>query len=204
MGRPRTFDIDKAQRIAADMFWRRGYDGASIGELTKAIGVSAPSFYFAFGSKEVLFRRIIETYLGRQDEIVEAAFREDDARSLAQTLLLGFADFLTSPDHAPGCLILNNALPISDDHPFRAEWAEGRRLLRERLTERFLRDQKAERGFPRDWDPASTARLVLSLVWGIAVEAHSGANGPEIRRMVVQFMEMWPTAGECVSRRELA
>ena len=204
MGRPRTFDIDKAQRIAADMFWRRGYDGASIGELTKAIGVSAPSFYFAFGSKEALFLRIIETYLARQSEIVEAAFREDDARSLAQTLLLGFADFLTSPDHAPGCLILNNALPISDDHPFRAEWAEGRRLRRERLAERFLHDQKAERGFPRDWGPVSTARLVLSLVWGIAVEAHSGASDAEMRRMVFQFMEMWPTAGECVSRRELA
>lgn len=204
MGRPRTFDIDKAQNIAADMFWRRGYDGASIGELTKAIGISAPSFYFAFRSKDALFRQIIETYLVRQAEIVEAAFQEDSARSLAQTLLFGFAEFLTCPEHAPGCLILNNALPISDDHPFRAEWAEGRSLLRERLAKRFLHDQKAERGFPRAWNPKSAARLVVSMIWGIAVEAHSGASGPEIRRMVVQFMEMWPTAGECVSRHEQA
>src|SRR5690349_12042504 len=111
------------------MFWRRGYDRTSIGDLTKAIGISAPSFYFAFGSKEEAFRRIIEAYRTRQDEIVEAAFSEVESRAVAKTLLLGFVDFLTSPDHAPGCLILNNSLPIAQDHPFRAEWAEDRRVL---------------------------------------------------------------------------
>ena len=192
MGRPRTFDIDSALNIATDMFSRRGYDGTSIGDLTKAIGISAPSFYFAFGSKEGAFRQITETYLARQDEIVEAAFSEVDSRAVAETLLLGFVDFLTSPDHAPGCLILNNALPIADDHPFRAEWAEDRRVLRERLSERFRRDRRADRGFPSDWDPAHTARIVTSQIWGIAVEAHSGASRPELRQMVLQFLKTWP------------
>lgn len=192
MGRPRTFDIDQALNVAADMFWRRGYDGTSIGDLTKAIGISAPSFYFAFGSKDAVFRRIVEAYLARQDEIVDRAFAEVGSRALAAQLLSGFADFLTSPDHAPGCLILNNSLPICDDHPFRAEWAEGRRAMRCRLAERFSADQKSGAGFPRDWNPARTARLIVSLIWGIAVEAHSGASGAELQLMVTQFLAMWP------------
>lgn len=193
MGRPRTFDVDEALNIAADMFWRRGYDCASIGDLTKAIGISPPSFYFAFGSKDAVFRQIVEAYLVRQQEIVETAFREKDSRSLVKALLSGLADFWTSKKHPAGCLILNNALPIADDHPFRAEWAEGRRLLRERLAQRFSQDKQFGRGFPSDWNPASAARLVLSLAWGIAVEAHSGASGPEARRMVAQFVAMWPS-----------
>ena len=192
MARPRTFDIDSALDIATDMFWRRGYDGTSIADLTKAIGISAPSFYFAFGSKDAAFRRITDAYLARQDEVVETAFRKPEARLVVEALLMGFVDFLTDPEHAPGCLILNSSLPIAEDHPFRAEWAEDRRALRERLAERFRKDRRADRGFPSDWDPAHTARLVVSLIWGIAVEAHSGASGPELRRMVAQFLKTWP------------
>ncbi|ARN82224.1 TetR/AcrR family transcriptional regulator [Methylocystis bryophila] len=194
MGRPRTFDIDHALNIAADMFWRRGYDGTSIGDLTKAIGISAPSFYFAFGSKDGVFRRIVDAYLERQGEIVERAFRETDSRSLVERLLSGFGELHTSPDHAPGCLILNNSLPICDDHPFRTEWAQGRAALRTRLTERFSADQQTETGLPGDWKADDTARLVVTLIWGIAVEAHSGASGKEIQQMIDQFMATWPVA----------
>lgn len=193
MGRPRTFDIDHALSVAADMFWRRGYDGTSIGDLTKSLGISAPSFYFAFGSKDAVFRQIVDAYLARQDELVERAFEEADSRALVERLLSGFAEFLTSPDHAPGCLILNNSLPICDDHPFRAEWAEGRFALRARLAERFSADQQSGARFPDGWSPCHTARLVVSLIWGIAVEAHSGASGQDIQQMILQFLRMWTT-----------
>lgn len=192
MGRPRTFDIDHALNVAADMLWRRGYDGTSIGDLTKAIGISAPSFYFAFGSKDAVFRQIVEAYFARQDELMERAFRQMDSRSLVERLLFEFAEFLTNPDHAPGCLILNNSLPICDDHPFRAEWAAGRDALRTRLAARFLADQRSGAGFPGDWNPTHAARLIVSLIWGIAVEAHSGATEAELREMVSQFIGTWP------------
>lgn len=174
------------------MFWRRGYDGTSIGELTKSLGISAPSFYFAFGSKDAVFRQIVDLYLARQNTILDRAFEATDARGLAERLLTGIAELLTSPDHAPGCLILNNALPIWDEHPFRAEWAAGRAAMRARLTERFSADQRSGAGFPADWSPSDTARLILSLIWGIAVEAHSGASGPDIQQMIAQFLAMWP------------
>jgi AcrR family transcriptional regulator len=199
VGRPRTFDIDHAINVAADMFWRRGYEGTSIGDLTKALGISAPSFYFAFGSKDGVFRRIIDLYLERQSEIVERAFGKADSRSVVASLLSGFGELHTSPDHAPGCLILNNSLPICDDHPFRAEWALGRAALRARLNERFSADQQSEVGFPQNWKADDTARLVVSLIWGIAVETHSGASAREIQDTIDQFMATWPVASDANS-----
>lgn len=192
MGRHRTFDLDKATAIAADLFWRQGYEGTSINDLTKAIGVAAPSFYFAFGSKEGLLRRIVESYLAQQGAIVEVAFAAPDTRTLVDSLLRGFAAFFADPNHAPGCLVLNNALPIDDAHPFRAEWAEGRNALRESLEQRFADDLAGERGFPAAWMPHAAARMVYTLVWGIAIEVHSGAKIEQIERMIDQFMVVWP------------
>ena len=58
MGRPREFDIEKALDTAGELFWRKGYEGTSLSDLTGAIGITPPSFYFAFKSKAALFRQV--------------------------------------------------------------------------------------------------------------------------------------------------
>ena len=63
MGRPREFDIEKAIEIATNLFWEKGYEGTSLSDLTKAIGITPPSFYFAFGSKDGLFEKVLEHQL---------------------------------------------------------------------------------------------------------------------------------------------
>ncbi|MFA6155175.1 TetR/AcrR family transcriptional regulator, partial [Mesorhizobium sp.] len=79
MGRPREFGIDDAIEKATDLFWLKGYEGTSLSDLTKAIGITPPSFYFAFGSKEGLFKKVIERYFAEQAKIAEAAFRKPTA-----------------------------------------------------------------------------------------------------------------------------
>ena len=61
-GRPRAFDMDKALDAALDLFWRKGYEGTSIADLTKAMGINPPSLYAAFGGKETLFHQALDRY----------------------------------------------------------------------------------------------------------------------------------------------
>ena len=62
MGRPRGFDVDKALERALNVFWRKGYEGATLPDLTPAMGINRPSLYAAFGNKETLFRKAIDRY----------------------------------------------------------------------------------------------------------------------------------------------
>ena len=95
MGRPREFDIDTAIKTATELFWRKGYEGTSLSDLTGAMGITAPSFYFAFGNKEKLFRRVIEQYYESQLALLDSAIREPTVRGVAERFLYGYADLLT-------------------------------------------------------------------------------------------------------------
>ena len=97
MGRPREFNIDTAIKTATELFWRKGYEGTSLSDLTGAMGITAPSFYFAFGNKEGLFRRVIEQYYESQLALLESALREPTVRGVAERFLYGYADILTGP-----------------------------------------------------------------------------------------------------------
>lgn len=192
MGRQREFDLDKSMAIATDMFWQQGYDNTSVGQLTQAMGITAPSFYLAFSSKEALFRKVVTSHQERQAQIIESAFEQPDSRKLVSTLLQAFADDLTMPGRAPGCLIMNNALPVAGAQGFRGEWAEWRNAFRRRLQKRFGQEQRAGRLRP-DSRPAALAEMVVALIWGFAVEAQAGVDRKQLHQTVAEFMEMWPS-----------
>src|SRR5678815_522991 len=80
MGRPRAFDIDQALDQALRVFWEKGYDGASVADLTEAIGINPPSLYAAFGNKEALFKKALDRYEAKRDQIMEEAFAAPTAR----------------------------------------------------------------------------------------------------------------------------
>lgn len=190
MGRPREFDIDRAVDVATELFWRSGYDGASISDLTDAIGITAPSFYFAFGSKEELFRRVITRYYDSYRGLAEAACEEAHVRDVIAKVLFGYADVLTDASHAPGCLALNSALPCNEDHPLRLWLAELREEMRIALRDRFAKERdSAQRG---NMSAEVLSRLVVSLAWGIAVEAQSGTSRKELHRAINAALALWP------------
>ena len=104
MGRPREFDLDKALEHALQVFWRKGYEGASMADLTETMGITKPSLYAAFGNKEELFRKALDRYVDGPGGYVKVALAEADSARRGRTSSLWAADAVTDPDYPPGCL----------------------------------------------------------------------------------------------------
>jgi AcrR family transcriptional regulator len=184
--------MEQAVRIATEKFWRAGYDHTSISDLTAAMKITAPSFYFAFGSKEGLFQRIVEVYQSAQNRLMDEALKQPGSKEVLKKLLLGFADFFTDPAHPPGCLVLNSSIPVTEGHPFSEKFAEQRRNLRLAVENRFRQLGRQGAALPAGATPASLAQMVVSLIWGMAVEAQSGASRSELRKMAAAAVHAWP------------
>ena len=110
LGRPRAFDTDQALHQAMKVFWRLGYEGASLAELTRAMGINAPSLYAAFGSKEGLFKAVLDHYEARRQRCLGDILSASTAREVAVRLVFGLVDVVTDPDVPPGCLLLQGGL----------------------------------------------------------------------------------------------
>src|ERR1700755_3137438 len=176
MARPRVFDVDEAVQTATVMFWKNGYEQTSVADLTEEIGMRPPSFYFAFESKDGLVRKVVEHYAKTYLGFMDAAFRQPTARGVAETMLYGCADVFSNPSNPRGCLILNCSLPSSESTvQVRQELAAQRKVCRARLRKRF-QEAKASGDLPQDSDPEELTRYVLTVRWGIAMEAQSGAS----------------------------
>lgn len=184
IGRPRGFDVDDALERAMRVFWERGYDGASLTDLTGAMGISKPSMYAAFGNKEQLFRKAVERYSDGPASYVTHALQEPTARRVAEAILHGAVLTTTQPERPHGCLTVQGALPASEAsrpaHDLLAGW---RNDTGRHLEERFRRAVD-EGDLPPGADPAGLARYVMTVAFGIAVQAASGLDQDELQDIV--------------------
>jgi len=114
MGRPREFDVDKALDLALQVFWRKGYEGASMADLTETMGITKPSLYSAFGNKEELFRKALDRYVDGPGGYFQVALAKPTMRAVVEHLLYESADAVTDPNHPPGCLAVQGALSCGD------------------------------------------------------------------------------------------
>src|SRR5581483_2250712 len=110
----RAFDIDEALERALEVFWRKGYEGASLSDLTRAMGINRPSLYAAFGNKEELFRRALDRYAEGPAAYVKEALDEPTARAVAERLLHGSIDLMTDRGKPHGCLMVQGALACGE------------------------------------------------------------------------------------------
>ena len=109
-GRPRAFDLDDALDRAMHVFWAKGYEAASLSNLTRAMQINRPSLYAAFGNKEQLFRKVLDRYMTGPLAFFGQALAAPKARDVVEQIFLGTARMSENPKAPPGCLLVQGAL----------------------------------------------------------------------------------------------
>ncbi|MFZ6646952.1 TetR/AcrR family transcriptional regulator [Undibacterium sp. TJN25] len=191
-GRPRSFDVDSALNNALQVFWRKGYEGASLSDLTEAMNINRPSLYAAFGNKEELFRKVLDLYGELHFPMFSAAMARPKARDSMLALLLGMADAQTTPGMPTGCLTVTGGLACSADAAPAQEELNMRRIMTETTIRERLDQAAAEGDLPAGESAAMLAKFVTALIQGMAVQASSGAKREELHQLAQMAMRAWP------------
>jgi AcrR family transcriptional regulator len=194
-GRPREFDTEKALNAALQVFWRKGFEGTTLPDLTAAMGINRPSLYSAFGNKKELFRKVVARYVEGPAACMRKALAEPTARAVAECLLLGGVDLMTEPNKPRGCLLVQGALACGDEADCIRRELSAKRQSGEAAIRKRFEGAKAEGDLPRNVDPADLARYLVTVMRGLAVQAAGGASRRELRRVAELVLGNWPTAG---------
>lgn len=192
LGRPRSFDLDTALDRALQVFWKKGYEGASLFELTRAMRINRPSLYAAFGDKESLFRKALDRYLDRETRYWLEAVDAPTTADFVKRLLYGAAESMSGSGHPGGCLLVQGALACSAQ----AESVRRELIARRHAGELAIRDRlkraKKEGDLPRDADPAALGQYLATVMQGMAVQAAGGVSRSDLIGIAATALRGWP------------
>lgn len=192
VGRPRNFDKNEALDRALEIFWRKGFEGASICDLTEAMCISPPSLYAAFGNKESLFRQALDRYTETRGAVIRESLAAPSARDGIAALLHGSARALTDKCNPAGCLLVQGISGAGEHASCIRDMLNAKRAASEKDIRERLRRAKAEGELPDDADPAGLSRYFSTVMQGMAVQAAGGASRKELERVAETALRAWP------------
>jgi AcrR family transcriptional regulator len=191
-GRPREFDPDVALQQAMHVFWKNGYEGTSLPALTAAMGISRPSLYATFGSKEELFRKAVNRYLDSLAQFFRSALDLPTSRLVVQCLLRS-AIAKPTAGTPRGCLLVQGALACSNESSCVRDELTKLRNANEAMIRRRFQRAITEGDLPRDADPAALAKYIATIMQGLAVQTTAGADRKALSAAVEIALDAWPT-----------
>jgi AcrR family transcriptional regulator len=197
-GRPRGFDADRALDVAIDVFWRRGYDGASLSELTAAMGIKPPSLYAAFGDKAQLFQSALRRYVDRNMAYVTDALAQPTAHAVASAFLTGNAVAVTMPGLPAGCLSVQAAVATEGPTQLRL-LTENRSRIQDLFADRFRRAIE-EGDLGADEDPHELAHFLITISSGLAIRAADGASRNSLLATARRALASFPASSGSPNR----
>jgi AcrR family transcriptional regulator len=192
-GRPREFCVEDALAKALRVFWSKGFEGASMTDLTEAMGITRPSLYAAFGNKESLFRKALDLYEHDKMAYVGKALAEPTARKVGEAMLRGAIDNMTGLGDPHGCLgVIASVACGAEAQSIREEVMERGKLAKQALIERMERAQ-TDGDLPTHVDVEALTNLIYALLQGMSVQAGAGASREELQRTADTVLKMWFT-----------
>lgn len=193
IGRPRAFHRDQALDAAMRVFWKSGYEGASLTELTAAMRINRPSLYAAFGDKAALFRQAVERYGTGPGRYVRRALGQPTARLVAETLLRGAVANATDAANPGGCLWVQGALVTSPESAsIRAELAALRARGIAQIRARLDR-ARSDGDLPPATDTEALTLYLISVMNGLSVQAAGGFSREQLLRAADLALTHWPS-----------
>ena len=204
-GRPRAFDRDDAVDQAMQLFWQHGYDATSLAQLKAELGggISAPSFYAAFGSKEALFDECVQRYLATYAQVTECLWDETlPPRQAIETALRQSARMQCDDGHPKGCMVTLGVM--SAPSPENAHVAQA--LTHSRARTRAGIVACVERGVSEglladDTNAAAMATVFDSFLQGVSILARDNVPHAVIDAAITQLLLTWDIAASVVAPR---
>lgn len=193
-GRPREFDREAALAEARRLFWERGYEATSVGDLTEAMGIRPASLYAAFGDKMSLFKEVVRDYQRTPaGAFMGTALREEPSayRAFAR-ILHEAARIYPDASHPPGCLVISAATNVTVKDAEAAAFLRERRAANLAAFEERLRAAQRDGELPPDADPRALAGYFAAVIQGMSQRARDGAGTAELTAIADLALAAWP------------
>jgi len=191
-GRPRQFCADAALAAALTVFWKRGYEGASMAELTEAMGITKPSLYACFGNKESLFTKALDLYERDKLAYVHNALEAPTAKAVAERFLMGALALQTGAGDPRGCMGVISAVACANFADSIRDDVMARRVSSDQaIAARFAR-AKVEGDLPDTVTPEALASYLSAMMQGLSVQGGSGMKPEQLAELVETTLALWP------------
>ena len=190
-GRPLSFDREQVLDAAVQVFWEKGYEGASLDDLTKAMGINRPSLYAKFGNKHALFLQAIDRYVATITSAQIVPLMEmSDLRQGVSGYFDEIIRCVASRDWPAGCLVVSVAGEASErDEVVRSKvislLGEAEEFIAQRILEAAQDDPSVQIE-----DPRRLARMIVAVGQSIASRARAGESKDELRDLANDFVDL--------------
>ena len=189
-GRPRSFDTDEVLERARDVFWRQGYGGTSMDQLSAATGLHKPSLYGAFGDKKRLYLAALRNYLTEVGAQFAEALAIPDLVESLRAITEGAIDKFTRGGEGAGCFMMNTAMPEAIQDP---EISRVVREAMEALDRAFIRrfEKAIEAGqIAPGADPQALAMIMVANHYELSGRARAGYSRTELRALADRTLRL--------------